>query len=185
MPYVQIRSGLRLQVIPDFAALPYCQRAQSAAFIASNQLLVVWQDDPKALVDRAEIIINSLMRMTCGDEFGTLDDDELDEITGKTAWTDIAEYHDVVEPGKGSAEDHRELKLWQSLYTGISIILLIICVGCGFREIAVQHVLEPRWLRFLFILVTPAQIWLSLVSIISFLKNGKANDSVLLPSYCR
>ena len=166
VPYVQIRSGLRLQIIPDFEALPFCQRAQSAAFIASNQLLVVWSDDPKSLVERAEMIINSLMRMTCGDEFGFPDDDELDEITGKTAWTGIAEYHDVQDPNESNTEDHRELKVWQSLYTGISIIMLVVCVGCGFREVAIEHVHEPNWLRMLFVLVTPAQIWLSLVSTI-------------------
>lgn len=163
VPYVQIRSGLRLQVLPDFEALPFCQRAQSAAFIASNQLLVVWQDDPKSLVDRAEMILNSLMRMTCGDEFGFPDDDELDEITGKTAWTDMADYDEVVKPGDKEEEGQRKLKLWQSLYTSIAIVMLIGCIGLGYREIAVQHVLEPRLLRFLFILITPVQFWLSLV----------------------
>lgn len=163
VPYVRIRSGLRLQVVPDFEALPHCQRGQSAAFVASHQLLVVWQDDPKLLLERADVLINSLMRTMCGDEYGMPDEGELDEITGKTAWSGMAEYHNTLELGQRREDQPRKLKLWQSIYTGISIMLLTTCIGSGFREVAIQHVQDPNWYRMLFILVTPAQAWLSLV----------------------
>ncbi|KAI8930924.1 hypothetical protein NX059_011939 [Plenodomus lindquistii] len=162
VPYVQIRSGLRLQVVPDFESLLHCQRGQSASFVASHQLLVVWQDDPKLLLERAEVIINSLMRMMCGDKYGSPEDGELDEITGKTAWSGMTEYKDTLGPSEATEEDPRKLKLWQSIYTGISIMLMTTCIGTGFRQVAIEHIQDPNWLRMLFVLAVPAQVWLSL-----------------------
>lgn len=144
VPYVQIRSGLRLQVVPDFEALSHGRRGQSASFVASHQLLVVWQDDPKLFVERAEVIINSLVRMMCSDEYGSPDDGELEEITGKTAWSGMAEYNDTLGPGETLEEEPRKLKLWQSIYTGISIMLMTTCIGSGFREVAIQHISDPN-----------------------------------------
>jgi hypothetical protein len=186
VPYVEIRSGLRLQVIPDFEALPFCQRGQSAAFIASTQMLVVWQDEPKLLLERSQLIINSLMRMMCGQDYGWLGDDELDIITGKTMLHDIAEYEDTLEAGDTGEEQPRELKLWQSFYTGVSVLLLTLAIGSGWRQIAVEQILEPNWLRLLFIVCLPAQACLSLVS---FFRGSyelpELTDLVLLSSHCR
>ncbi|KAF1837671.1 hypothetical protein BDW02DRAFT_107269 [Decorospora gaudefroyi] len=162
LPYVQIQSGLRLQVIPDFEALPYCQRGQSAAFIASRGMLVVWQDDPKLLLERAEFIINALMRMMCGAEYGYSADDEMEKVLGKNPMVDIQDYDDIFDTGNGQDEKPRELKMWQSAYCGMSILLLTTAIGSGWRQIAIQQIQDPNWLRLLFIVCLPAQVWLSL-----------------------
>jgi hypothetical protein len=162
MPYVQIQSGLRLQVIPDFEALPFCQRGQSAAFIASRGMLVVWQDDPKLLLERAEFIINALMRMMCGAEYGYGAEDEIEKVLGKNPVIDIEDYTEVFDTGNGSDET-RELRLWQSAYCGMSILLLTTAIGSGWRQIAIQQIQDPNWLRLLFLVCLPAQVWLSLV----------------------
>lgn len=160
--YVQIRPGLRLQVIPNFAALPTCQRGQSAAFIASEQLLVVWQDDAKLLLERSELLINYMMRMMCGHDYGYLVDEELDVLTGKSMWHDLPEHDGAYESGN-IQEEPRQLKIWQAIYTAISILLLTAAIGSGWRQIAIQQIQEPNWLRLLFIVCLPAQLWLSLV----------------------
>jgi hypothetical protein len=162
MPYVQIQSGLRLQVIPDFEALPFCQRNQSAAFIASRGMLVVWQDDPKLLLERADSIINALMRMMCGNEYGHGPDDELEKVLGKTPIIDIEDYTEVYDTGSGGNEK-REQKLWQSAYCGMSILLLTTAIGSGWRQVAIQEIQDPNKLRYLFLICLPAQVWLSLV----------------------
>lgn len=41
---VPLRNGLRVQVLPSMEDLPRARKAQSAAFIASEGLLVVWDD---------------------------------------------------------------------------------------------------------------------------------------------
>jgi hypothetical protein len=163
VPYVQIQTGLRLQVIPDFEALPFCQRGQSAAFVSSRGMLVVWQDDPKLLLERAEFITTSLMTMMCGVEYGYTGVDEIEKVLGKHPAINIDEYDDLFDQGSQEAEKPRELKMWQSAYTGLSILLLITAIGSGWRQIAIQQIQEPNWLRLLFIVCLPAQIWLSLV----------------------
>ena len=162
MPYVQILSGLRLQVVPDFEALPFCKRGQSAAFIASRGMLVVWQDDPKLLLERADFIINALMRMFCGDEYGYGAEDEIEKILSKNPGINIEDYTDVFDESKGG-DEKRELKLWQSAYCGMSILLLTTAIGSGWRQVAIQEIQDPNRLRYLFIICLPAQVWLSLV----------------------
>ena len=41
---VPLKNGLRVQVLPNMEELPRARKAQSAAFIASEGLLVVWDD---------------------------------------------------------------------------------------------------------------------------------------------
>ncbi|KAL2353394.1 glycosyl transferase family group 2-domain-containing protein [Cryomyces antarcticus] len=62
-PYVPLGDGLRLQVLPDMSYLPRCQKHQFAAFIADRGILVVWDDQPRHLLDRAERIERELMAM--------------------------------------------------------------------------------------------------------------------------
>ena len=49
--YVPLKGGLRLQVLPDISYLPRCQKHQFAAFIADRGLLIVWDDEPRHLLD--------------------------------------------------------------------------------------------------------------------------------------
>ncbi|KAH6870447.1 glycosyl transferase family group 2-domain-containing protein, partial [Alternaria rosae] len=161
--YVQIQSGLRLQVIPDFEALPYCQRGQSAAFVASRGMLVVWQDDPKLTLERAEFIINCLMRMMCGAEYGYDAQDLELEKSGKNLAIDMEDYDDSRDSGEATGEEARDMKLWQAAYCGMSILLLTVAIGSGYRQIAIEEFQAPKhWLRLLFIICLPAQVWLSL-----------------------
>ncbi|KAF1941018.1 hypothetical protein EJ02DRAFT_493414 [Clathrospora elynae] len=158
----RIQSGLRLQVVPDFEALPFCQRGQSAAFVSGRGILVVWQDDPKLLLERAEFIINALMKMMCGAEYGYSGDDEIEKVLGKKPVIDIDQYDDVFDTGDDREEKPRKLKLWQACYTGMSLLLLTVAIGSGWRQVAIQHIQNPNWLRFLFIICLPPQVWLSL-----------------------
>lgn len=44
---VPLKNGLRVQVLPNMEELPRARKAQSAAFIASEGLLIVWDDGMK------------------------------------------------------------------------------------------------------------------------------------------
>jgi hypothetical protein len=126
-------------------------------------MLVVWQDDPKLLLERAEFIINALMRMMCGDEYGYSAEKEMEKVLGKNPVVDIEDYEDVFDIGNSKGEKSRELKMWQSAYCGMSVLLLTTAIGSGWRKIAIQQIQDPNWLRLLFIVCLPAQVWLSLV----------------------
>lgn len=56
-------NGLRIQILPDFSDLARARKQQCAAFIASEGLLVVWDDDATHLIQRAAGIEDELMRL--------------------------------------------------------------------------------------------------------------------------
>jgi hypothetical protein len=161
--YIQIHANLRLQVIPSIEALPNCQRNQSAAFIASNSTLLVWEDEPVRLLERAEYIQDALMKMTWNTE--DQDGETNEKGDGKRPFVEIEEYdQSTLEEESAEAEKPRELVLWQTIYTALTIILVTVALGAGWRLVAIQHIQDPNWLRLAFIAVLPAQAWLSLVS---------------------
>ena len=156
LPYIQIQHGKRLQVVPDFDALPFCQRNQSAAFILSHQLLVVWEDDPMRLIDRAQGLQDALVNMIWGNTLAYVTDNTTEKNMGIDADTlSIKEEDDNVNP--------RRVIVFQSAYTSIAICMLTVAIGSGWRQVAVQQVQEPNWLRLLFLIPIPGQVWLSLV----------------------
>jgi hypothetical protein len=166
--YIQIHASLRLQVIPSIEALANCQRHQSAAFIASSATLLVWEDEPARLLERAEYIQDALMKMSWrSDE----PEEEVNEKgDGKRPFVEIEEYAEATQEEEAAeAEKPRETVLWQTIYTGMTITLIIAALGAGWRAIAVEHVQDPKWIRLAFIAVLPAQFWLALVSLVSSL----------------
>ena len=60
---VPLKNGLRVQVLQMMEQLPAARKAQSAAFIASEGLLVVWDDESANLMPRAQAIELSLIHI--------------------------------------------------------------------------------------------------------------------------
>jgi hypothetical protein len=158
-PYVQIQAGKRLQVVPDFDVLPYCQKNQFAAFVTSHQALVVWEDDPKRLIDRAQGIQDALIKMIGGDELAHMTNKSIEKSVGPDTddYVESMVDHEEVENYK------RPLKMWQPIYTSIAILMLTTAIGSGWRKVAIQQVQDPDWLRLLFMIAIPGQACLSLV----------------------
>src|ERR1700761_313358 len=71
--HMPLDSGLRLQILPNIAALPQCQKHQFAAFVRTYNVLVVWDDDPNHILKRVQSIEDQLIRMVWKLE---LDDEE-------------------------------------------------------------------------------------------------------------
>lgn len=160
-PFVQIQTHLRVQVVADFEGLPFCQRGQSAAFIADRKLLVVWHEDPKALIQLGQKIQDALAETLCGDELGSGSTKNSSE---DSPFSSMVEYEEEDEKAEESSSDKpRKIMLWQSAYTSIAVFLSIISIGFGWSKVAIEQVQEPNWLRLLFLLCLPGQFWLAQV----------------------
>jgi hypothetical protein len=159
LPYVQIQFGKRIQIVPDFNALPYCQKNHSAAFVASHQRLVVWEDDPQRLLDRAQGIQDALVKMIWGNDLARM----TDKTIAKSIGIEMKEYDESLKDYEEHPEQPRKIKLWQSLYAAIAICMLTVTIGSGWRQVAIQQIHDPNWLRLLFLIAIPGQAWLSLV----------------------
>ncbi|KAF1962441.1 hypothetical protein CC80DRAFT_487902 [Byssothecium circinans] len=155
--YVQIDEGLRLQVIPDISALPFCQKHQSAAFIADTKFLVVWADDPKQLLQRAQYIQDTLMRMIWGGDRAFFE-----EGAEKRADTPAMEWEQAMEAGSQITLPKRRIMLIQAFCTGATLILLISAMGSGFRQVALQIKIDGNWIRLAFCACVFPQLWLAL-----------------------
>lgn len=152
-PHVQIGSDKRLQIVSGFDVLPCCHRNQAAAFIASHNLLLVWGDDQAAVIERADDIQGDI-RLMFGEDGLIYTSPSISGMDSSVRYENEAT---IAEEGP------RRLQLFQCTYTGLAIVLLIAAIGTGFRQIALQHMQDPNWLRLLFLIALPAQLWLSLV----------------------
>ncbi|KXT09585.1 hypothetical protein AC579_8611 [Pseudocercospora musae] len=167
-PYVPLKNGLRLQVLPDMSYLPRCQKHQFAAFIADRGLLVVWDDEPRHLLDRAHKIEKSLMEMIWEDEF-----DSDDKKEGSVAVNEVgmSDYSDSGIAEEGYQEPKRNIVLYQSVLSAATLLLTFLTIGSGFVKVAVETFIDHSYIRLAFLLVVPLQMWLGLFFFQSVVNN--------------
>jgi len=60
---VALPGGQQVQVLPSIDYLPRCQKYQSAAFISDRSMLVIWNDDPTAIIEQAQRMERDLLAM--------------------------------------------------------------------------------------------------------------------------
>ncbi|KAF2427413.1 hypothetical protein EJ08DRAFT_699638 [Tothia fuscella] len=155
--FVEVQSGLRIQVLPNYTHLPNCQKHHFAAFIKTPPILVVWDDEPQQILARAEKLEKALMKKIWGNESAYPEEDEKKEILVSEG--SDSEGDGDVEMGE---EKPRRIVLVQAWLTGFTLFLCLIAIGAGYREIAVEVYVDGNYLRVLFILAIIPQFWLSL-----------------------
>jgi hypothetical protein len=168
-PFVALRPGLRVQVLPDVAALPRCRKHQFAAFVARPPRLVVWDDAPDAVVGRAEELEKALIAMAWGQvevdaddagEAGGEAEEEADAVAGaQEAEAVDRESADV----EAAAEAPRRIVLMQPVLSALTLALTVFAIGGGWRRVAVEIVVDGGFIRAAFILAFFPQAWLALV----------------------
>ena len=60
---VPLMNGLRVQILPTIDDLPKARKNQFAAFVASEALLIVWDDEAMNIMARAKAIEDELMEL--------------------------------------------------------------------------------------------------------------------------
>lgn len=164
LSYVPLQDGLRLQILPDITHLPRCQKHHFAAFMNDTATLVVWDDEPRNVLKRAKDIQQQLMDMIWQEDSPY----QNEKPTGKDSHgASVMEFAVDSEHGDTAHEDltekPRRIVLIQPVLTGITLFLIIAALGSGWRQLAVELVVDKSWLRLAFLLVVPLQIWLGLV----------------------
>ena len=62
----------------------------------------------------------------------------------------------------------RPTHMLNSILVGFTLFLITVMLGAGFRQIAIEVVVDKNYLRCAFILLTPVQIFFTLVSLPDF-----------------
>jgi len=179
LPFVEIEPGLRVQVLQDVQDLPQCQKHQFAAFLVNQGYLLVWDDDPKRILQRAEKMEMAIMRMIWGNESAYPEENgEKQESVGGTS------VNETDTEGQ-FPEKPRRIVLLQSWLTAFTLMICLTGIGAGWRDIAVEMAIDFDWKRLCFLLVVIPQFWLSLVSSpIQSMSLQVLTSPVLLPSSC-
>lgn len=165
--YVPLPNGLRLQVLPSISYLPRCQKHHFGAFIQDQQILVVWDDQPKELLIRAEHIEADLMEMIWNEEY---EEDFLDEkqTDPYVATTEIS--GNSISPSDLEAAleaEKRPTLLLNPMMVAATIALLISALSLGFRNLASEIAVDGNYTRLALLAAVPPQVFVSLVSIIN------------------
>ncbi|GME28434.1 Glycosyl transferase family 2 [Neofusicoccum parvum] len=146
---IPIRKGLRVQVIPTIEELVYARKHQYAAFVASESMLIVWDDNPDNLAARAESIQEDLLKSAMssyeagfGEKGGIVEEAEIDV--------------------EAATEKERPVVYYNSICTALSLTILVCLSGLGWQSIATEVSLLKTYMSILLVLMTPIQWFMAL-----------------------
>lgn len=155
---VPLMNGLRVQILPTIDDLPRARKHQFAAFVASEAILVVWDDDALHLIQRAKAIESELMELVW--KTGQPEDaEEGGDSKGPNVTTvEIDEESGKIKP------QFRPTHLLNTILVACTLVLIVTVLGAGFRELAIEVAVDKSYLRLAFVALTPVQIFFTLVS---------------------
>ncbi|KAF2810497.1 uncharacterized protein BDZ99DRAFT_488274 [Mytilinidion resinicola] len=152
---VPLRNGLRVQILPTIDDLPRARKNQFAAFIASELLLVVWDDEAMNIMTRAKAIENELMDLV----WKTGEPEEEEEGEKKRpaiVGTEIDEESGDFKPEK------RPTHIQNAVLVCFTFLIIIVMLGAGFRAVAIEIMVDRGYVRLAFLALTPVQIFFTL-----------------------
>lgn len=178
---VPLRNGQRVQILRSLIDLPRARKAQCAAFIAANGLLVVWDDgefplkgrfllavltsnlpDTTNLVARGKAIESEIMDLVWNtkdveaEEVVELDDDNEKKPPRVVAL-------EVDEESGEEVHAERKTHMLNAILVALTLFLIAVMLGAGFRQIAIEISVDHNWIRLAFLALTPVQIFFTLV----------------------
>ncbi|RKF79850.1 putative nucleotide-diphospho-sugar transferase [Golovinomyces cichoracearum] len=147
---VPLLNGLSIQILPTIEDLPRARKHQFAAFIATQALLIVWDDEALNLVQRARQIESELMELIW--KAGNFKEDEKKE--SDVGFVEIDEESGQAKPEK------RPLNLQNTVLVTLTLIFVMTTLGAGFRQLAIEVAIDGVYTRLLLLLLTPIQVFL-------------------------
>lgn len=149
---VPLLNGLRIQILPTIEDLPRARKHQFAAFVASEALLVVWDDEALHLVQRAKAIESELMELVW--KAGDVEDDEKKEAA--------VGIYEIDEESGEIIPEKRGLHLQNTILVALTLILIMASLGAGFRQLAIEVATDSQFMRLALLALTPVQIFFTL-----------------------
>lgn len=151
---VPLMNGLRVQILPTIEDLPRARKYQFAAFVASEGLLIVWDDDALHLVQRAKAIESELMELVW--KAGNSDEEEDEKRANPVAEAEIDEESGEVKP------ENRPVHLQNTVLVSLTLILVIVSLGAAWRQLAIEVSVDNSYIRLALVALMPLQIFFTL-----------------------
>lgn len=148
---IPVRDNQRIQVVNDFIELSRARKHQYAAFVRSEGLLVVWDDDPSNLIHRVESIESDLLRVVWGLSRNIEEE--------KTALISVTASDEELQAG----EESRPTRLYWSIMSGCTLCLLTVLFGRRLQNTFIQVATLGNYSSLAFLALTPIIVLFSLV----------------------
>jgi len=147
---VTLRSGLELQVLPSLRDIKLAQRHQCAAFIHDESYILVWDDSPTKLLERAADLEHQLVDIAWFTATGC------DLKPPSTHDSDAGSLLEL-----GYVVDRRPTYI-NSVICACTLALSLLVVGLGMKVLAHESTLDHTYARLAAIAFTPIQFLLAL-----------------------
>lgn len=151
---VPLMNGLRVQILPTIDDLPRARKHQFAAFVASEGLLIVWDDEALHLVERARGIEKELMDLVW--KAGAEEDEEEKGGLPIPVEAEVDEESGELKPEK------RPVHLLNTYLVSLTLILVTVSLGAAFRQLAIEVSVDNNYTRLALVALFPVQIFFTL-----------------------
>ena len=168
--HIALPDGLRLQVLPDLAALPACQKNQSAAFINDRAQLIVWDDDPNFIMERISKLEEELLSIIWN---GDISDNTIEWADEKKGGLEVNVTEVQLDDSRSSVDvesgtpagpgNRRKMFLAYPMVSGLAIMLSIGSMASSWGNVAREIALDGGYIRCALGLMFPFVAWASLV----------------------
>ncbi|ORY18874.1 glycosyl transferase family group 2-domain-containing protein [Clohesyomyces aquaticus] len=153
---VPMTNGLRVQILPTIDDLPRARKNQFAAFLAAEAILIVWDDEPRHIISRAQAIEDELVELVWKNG-------ELIEEKGSMEKKGPAIFAVEMDEESGQMKpETRPTSIMNSVLIGIAVAIVVVMIGAGFREIAIETAVDNGFSRLAFLALMPVQIFFTL-----------------------
>jgi len=152
-------NGLAVQIVPNVQALARARTHQFAACVASESMLVVWDDDAMHMLNRATTIETELMQLLWTSSI------HRDGFASKLDLTinekEIDDQSSMMESG---APKPRPTVFINTILVSLSLCCIIATLGLGLRQLIIELLVEQGYvtgspyIRFAYLAFTP--IWM-------------------------
>lgn len=162
LDHVPMPNNLRVQVLKTMSDLPRCQIHHFAAFLEDLMILVVWDDDPEHLLQRAESLEAKFVEMIWRDGERQAGEDERKDPKELADEETVAAEPGALEEGTG-AQERRPVMIVSSIIVAFTVCLAVTCMGFGWRRLAMECKVDKTFVRLALVLLAPVQLFFSMV----------------------
>jgi hypothetical protein len=163
---VPISSDLRFQILPSLSDLPKAQKHQSAAFIADKAILVLWDDEPANIIERAKKIQSLLVKLILTEKPGMGEKSAHNSslyLNQAPSVINSADSQSGSDVEKNLVAPQRPIILINACIVALTIALLIVTLSTGWKILAVEVAVDGGYLRLALLAVVLVLPFLSLV----------------------
>lgn len=162
LDHVPMPNGLQVQVLKTMSDLPRCQIHHFAAFLEDLMILVVWDDDPEHLLQRAESLEANFVRMIWSHGGGKVEENETEDPKIRIDEETVDAEPGALEAGTAGQEE-RPVMFVSSIIVACTVCLAVVCMGFGWRRLAMECKVDRNFLRLALVLLAPVQLFFSMV----------------------